>query len=104
MARTAGTGFPWGTLLVNVTGSFAIGLLAALATADGRAVVVGDARAFLVVGLLGGFTTFSAFSVETLRLAQAGEWGSAGANVAASVLLCLLAVWIGFAAGAALNR
>jgi CrcB protein len=104
VARFAGVTFPWGTLLVNVTGSFAIGVLAALASADGKPLVVGDARAFLIVGVLGGFTTFSSFSADTLNLARSGAWGAAGANVVGSVVLCLVAVTIGYFGAAALQR
>ena len=77
-SRRAGSApaFPWGTLLVNVAGSFAIGLLAALVTADGRPALGADARAFVMVGVLGGFTTFSSFSLETLDLARSGALGS----------------------------
>lgn len=103
-ARLAGTTFPWGTLVVNVSGSFVIGVLAALLTSDGRPLVAGDARAFLMVGVLGGFTTFSSFSIETLNLARGGEWAAAGANVGASVVLCLVAVWLGYVGAAAFNR
>ena len=99
-----GSGFPWGTFLVNVGGSLAIGALAALATTDGRPLLGNDARAFLMVGVLGGFTTFSAFSLETLTLARSGEWLGASANVMFSVLLCLAAVWLGYAVATALNR
>ena len=101
--RWFGAHFPWGTLFVNVTGSLAIGVLAALAT-GGRPLVAGDARAFLIVGVLGGFTTFSSFSLETLTLARGGQLGAAGANVALSLIACLVAVWIGFATTAALSR
>ena len=104
VARFGGTSFPWGTLLVNVTGSFVIGVLAALLTSDGRPLVAGDTRAFLMVGVLGGFTTFSSFSVETLTLARGGEWAAAGGNVVASVALCLIAVWLGYVGAAAFNR
>ncbi len=96
--RLFGATFPWSTLLVNVSGSFAIGLLAALIPAGDRSIVTGDLRAFLMIGVLGGFTTFSSFSLETLNLARAGQWAAAGANVVASVVLCLLAVWLGYAA------
>ena len=75
--RWLGAGFPYGTLFVNVTGSFTIGLLAALAAADGRPALGADARAFLLVGVLGGFTTFSSFSLETLNLARSGALGPA---------------------------
>ncbi len=81
-----------------------IGVLAALLTSDGRPLVAGDARAFLMVGVLGGFTTFSSFSVETLTLARGGEWAAAGGNVVASVVLCLVAVWLGYVGAAAFNR
>jgi CrcB protein len=104
LVRFAGAGIPWTTLLVNVSGSFVIGVLAALVTADGRPLVAGDARAFLMVGVLGGFTTFSSFSIETLTLARAGAWAAAGGNVVASVVLCLGAVWLGYAGATVFNR
>jgi CrcB protein len=103
-ARWLGAAFPWGTLFVNVTGSFAIGLLAALVAADGRPLLGGDARAFVLVGVLGGFTTFSSFSLETLALARTGALGAAAFNVALSVAMCLAGAWLGFAAAGALNR
>ncbi|HVJ31463.1 MAG TPA: fluoride efflux transporter CrcB, partial [Gammaproteobacteria bacterium] len=87
--RWLGAGFPYGTLFVNVTGSFTIGLLAALVASDGRPLLGADARACLLVGVLGGFTTFSSFSLETLNLARSGALGPAILNVAASVVLCL---------------
>jgi len=102
--RWLGSGFPWGTLFVNVAGSFAIGLLAALLTTEGRPLLGGDARAFFMVGILGGFTTFSSFSLETLNLARSGALGAAGANAALSLVLCLASVWLGFAAAALINR
>jgi CrcB protein len=103
-ARWIGLGFPWGTLFVNVAGSFAIGLLASLAAPDGRPLLGADARAFLIVGVLGGFTTFSSFSLETLTLARNGSAGAAGLYVAASLLACLTAAWLGFASAGLLNR
>ena len=103
-ARWLGAAFPWGTLIVNVAGSFAIGLLAALVTSDGRPVLGADTRAFVMVGILGGFTTFSSFSLETLNLARAGALGAAAANAGFSLALCLGAVWLGFAATAIVNR
>ena len=102
--RWLGTGFPWGTLLVNVAGSFAIGLLAALVAADGRPLLGADARAFLLVGVLGGFTTFSSFSLETLELARVGALGAASLNVALSLVLCLAGAWLGFASATLLGR
>ena len=103
-ARYIGAAFPWGTLIVNVSGSLVIGFLAALAAADGRLLISPDARAFLMIGLCGGFTTFSAFSIETLNLARDGDWLWAGANVVLSVVLCLLAVWLGYMGASALSR
>jgi CrcB protein len=99
--RWLGAGFPYGTLFVNVTGSFAIGLLAALVASDGRPLLNADARAFLLVGVLGGFTTFSSFSLETLRIAGSG---AAALNVVLSVGLCLFGAWLGLAAGGLLSR
>jgi fluoride exporter len=103
-ARWLGAGFPYGTLLVNITGSFAIGLLAALVTADGRPLLGGDAKAFMLIGVLGGFTTFSSFSLETLELVRAGALGAAASNVALSVALCLCGVWLGVASAGVLER
>jgi fluoride exporter len=103
-ARLIGPTLPWGTLIVNVTGSLVIGFLATLAAPDGRLLLPPDTRAFLVIGLCGGFTTFSSFSLETLNLARDGEWLWAASNVIGSVLLCLLAVWLGHLGAAALNR
>ena len=103
-ARYIGAAFPWGTLIVNVSGSLAIGFLASLAVADGRLLLSPDARAFLMIGLCGGFTTFSAFSIETLDLARDGDWLWAGANVVLSVVLCLLAVWLGYMGASAISR
>lgn len=102
--RWLGAAFPWGTLLVNVAGSFAIGLLAALVTSDGRPALGSDARAFVMIGILGGFTTFSSFSLETLTLARNGALGAAAANAGLSLALCLAAVWLGFGAASLFNR
>ncbi len=89
-----GRGFPWGTLSVNVLGSFLIGLAFVWLSAwDGERAV--NARLLLLTGVLGGFTTFSAFSLETLALLEAGEPLRAAANVAVSVLACLGAVALG---------
>jgi fluoride exporter len=98
-AAWLGAAFPWGTLLVNTTGSFLIGLLAAIAAAQWWPLKSAAARQFLLTGVLGGYTTFSIFSVETLTLAQTGHSDLAAANVAISVLLWLGAVWCGFTLG-----
>lgn len=104
IARAFGETFPWGTLLVNVLGSFLIGLVATVTGPDGRLLVGPVTRQFWLVGIFGGYTTFSSFSLGTLRLAQDGEWLWAGANVVLSVLLCLLGVWLGAVLAAVLNR
>src|ERR1700680_237611 len=97
VARLIGETFPWGTLIINVFGSFVIGFFAALTGPDGRVFVASNARPFVMIGLCGGFTTFSAFSLQTLNLMNDGEWFRAGGNVVLSVVLCLIAVWVGFA-------
>jgi CrcB protein len=103
-ARVLGPSFPWGTLIVNAAGSHIIGFLATLMAPDGRLLATPDARALLLIGVLGGFTTFSSFSLDTLNLARDGEWLWASTNVVASVVLCLAAVWLGHLGAAALNR
>jgi CrcB protein len=90
-----GQEFPWATLLINVSGSFAIGLAATL-VAEGRWFASTEGRLFFMTGICGGFTTFSAFSLQTLVLAQKGEWARAGAYVVGSVVACLVAVWLGY--------
>jgi CrcB protein len=98
-----GPTFPWGTLLINVTGSFLIGLIFTLTEPSGRWFASADLRLFLMTGICGGYTTFSAFSLRTVLLARGGEWFYAGANVVGSVVLCLVAAWLGFLAGNVLN-
>jgi len=102
-ARWAGETFPWGTLLINITGSFAIGFFATLTGPEGRVFAPTGLRQFFMLGLCGGYTTFSSFSLQTLNLAQEGEWLRAGANVVGSVVLCLVAVWLGHVLAATLN-
>jgi CrcB protein len=94
-ARLFGETFPWGTLIVNITGSFIIGFFATLTGPDGRIFAGSTMRQFVMMGLLGGYTTFSSFSLQTLALAQGNQWLEAGGNILASVVLCLLAVWLG---------
>jgi CrcB protein len=96
-----GAAFPWGTLLVNVTGCFAIGFIAALTAPGGRWPAGAPVRQGLMAGVLGGFTTFSAFSLQTLELAQAGRWLAAGGYAGASLTACLFAAWLGHAVAAA---
>ena len=102
-ARLIGETFPWGTLIVNVVGSFTIGFFATLTGPDGRVFVGTTARQFVMVGLCGGYTTFSSFSQQTLTLMSDGEWLQASFNIASSVVLCLLAVWLGHIAAFSLN-
>lgn len=104
IARSIGEVFPWGTVFVNVTGSFVIGFVAFLTAADGRFIVHPDVRIFILVGLCGGYTTFSSFSLQTLMLLRDGDVVRAGLNIAGSVVLCLGAVWLGAVAGLLLNR
>jgi fluoride exporter len=103
VAQRFGESFPTGTLLVNVIGSFLIGLVAAVTQTEGRFLVAPVARQFVMIGVLGGFTTFSSFSFQTLTLMQDGEWLYAAANVLLSVALCLGAVWLGHSAGEFFN-
>ncbi len=86
--------FPFGTLAVNIVGCALIGLLSHLA--DQRGVVSGETRAFLMVGILGGFTTFSAFGNETMNLLRDGELWLAGGNIVGHTVLGLAAVWVGY--------
>lgn len=104
VARTVGETFPWGTMTVNVVGSLLIGLVATATAPDGRILMSPDARQFLMLGMFGGFTTFSSFSLQTLALAQDGEWFLAGVYILGSVLLCLMGVWLGHGLGVAINR
>ena len=103
VAHHAGETFPWGTLLVNVLGSFIIGFFATFTGPDGRYLVHSAGRQFFMTGVMGGFTTFSSFSLQTLALSREGEWLRAGGNVVGSVVLCLVAVWIGHLLAFSLN-
>jgi CrcB protein len=95
VARLAGTAFPWGTVLINILGSFVIGWFAELSAAYGRHPTSEAMRAFVMAGLCGGFTTFSAFSLQTMDLLRGGQPLRAAANVLFSVALCLAATAIG---------
>ena len=99
-----GDGFPWGTLFVNVTGSFAIGFYAALTGPDGRLFVSPRQRQFVMVGICGGYTTFSSFSLETLRFVQSGNAQTALVYLLVSAITWIASVWLGHALAARLNR
>jgi CrcB protein len=104
VAGLLGSTFPWGTLFVNVTGSFVIGLAAGGMVGSARLPEVPFVRHFVMMGICGGYTTFSSFSLQTLMLIQAGEFGRALLNALLSVTACLLATWAGFALAATLSR
>ena len=95
VAGYTGTGFPFGTVLINIIGSFAIGWFAELTESYGRHPAGEPARAFVMAGLCGGFTTFSAFSLQTIELLRGGYMARALVNVLLSVALCLVATALG---------
>lgn len=103
-ARLAGETFPWGTLFVNVTGALIVGFFVALTGPEGRIIAPPHVRLFVMTGFCGGYTTFSTFSLETLRLMQDREWAYAGWNIASSTALCLAGVWAGYQAAMLLNE
>ena len=95
--RYLSSGFPYGTFVVNVLGSFAIGFL--MSVFEERFVVIPALRIFLTIGILGGFTTFSSFSFETIALLRDGSYELGFLNVLLSVVTCLVATWVGMAIG-----
>ena len=103
VANQVGETFPWGTLLVNISGSFVIGLFATVTGPEGRWLAPATFRQFFMLGICGGYTTFSSFSLQTQNLAQEGQWFRAGANALLSVVLCLVGVWLGHLLAAAIN-
>jgi len=98
--RWLGGDFPYGTLMVNVIGSFLIGLIQQVGLTS--PLIPDTTRLFLTVGIMGGLTTYSSFSYETLRLAQLGAWGQAWLNILLTTVLCLAVCVLGIAAGRAL--
>jgi fluoride exporter len=98
------SGFPLATLFVNVTGSFIIGFYGTLSGPDGRLFATAEQRQFVMTGFCGGYTTFSSFSLETVRLLRAGQTETAFLNIGVSVVAWLLAVWLGYAVATRLNR
>ena len=105
VSQKFGETFPWGTFVVNVTGSIVIGFLGALTGAEGR--MSPETRVFatqlFMTGVCGGYTTFSSFSFQTLNLLRNGQWLYAGGNVLFSVLFCMIGVWLGYLAGNTFN-
>src|SRR6516164_4454251 len=104
VANAFGWTFPWGTLIINITGSFVIGLFATLSAPECRIMVSGTTPQFVMVGLCGGYTTFSSFSLQTLNLMRGGEWEPAAGNMLGSVLFCMIGVWLGAISAAAINQ
>jgi CrcB protein len=103
MLAAVGADFPWGTLLINIIGSFVISFFGVLTGMNARFPLPAEARIFVTVGLCGGFTTFSAFSLQTVELARTGHPMRAALYVAASAALCIIACALGYASAAALN-
>jgi CrcB protein len=103
IASRVGEKFPWGTVIVNITGSFIIGLFFTLTGSNGRWLVKDSFKLFFMAGVCGGYTTFSSFSLQTLTLAESGQWFRAGANVVLSLASCLIAVWFGHVIATVLN-
>jgi CrcB protein len=95
--RWLGVDFPYGTLIVNVVGSFLIGLIQQVGATS--LLIPETTRLFLTVGIMGGLTTYSSFSYETLRLAQLGAWGQAWINVLVTTAVCLGVCFLGIVVG-----
>lgn len=104
VATHFGETFPWGTILINITGSFIIGFLATVTGPDGRLFVSTEVRQFMLVGICGGYTTFSSFSLQTLNLVRDGDMLRAGGNIVISLVFCLIAVWLGYVGALYLNQ
>jgi CrcB protein len=103
IANRFGQTFPWGTLIVNISGSLMIGLFATATGPEGRWMAPASFRQFFMLGVCGGYTTFSSFSLQTLNLADDGQWFKAGGNAVLSLVLCLAGVWLGHVLAMELN-
>jgi CrcB protein len=104
VVRKGGPPYFLGTMLVNITGCLLIGFIFSISDTEGRYYLSPLQRQFIMIGILGGYTTFSSFTLQTLLLAQDGQWGQAAANVLGSVVLCLVGVWLGAALAGMLNQ
>jgi CrcB protein len=104
VASHFGETFPWGTLVINISGSFVIGFFIGFTDGDRGMMVSPEFRTFFTIGICGGYTTFSSYSLQTLRLAQAGQFLAAGGNILASNAICLGAVWLGYVCATLLRR
>ena len=104
VANWFGATFPWGTVIVNITGCFVIGIFNALTGPEGPLRVPSNIRIFVMVGMCGGYTTFSSFSLEFLNLMRIGDWLRAVAYILASVIFCLVGVSLGHVTGLLLHR
>jgi fluoride exporter len=103
-ADLVGDMFPWATIFINATGSFVIGLFAVISGTDSPYLIRTESRVFVMMGLCGGYTTFSAFSLQSFLLIWEGHAFAAAVNVILSMLLCLTSVWLGHLAGNARIR
>ena len=97
IANQFGQSFPWGTLIVNVSGCFIIGLFSGITGPDGLFMTSPLVRQIITIGILGGFTTFSAFSLQTISLLADGDFFYGASNIVASLLFCLAGTWLGLA-------
>lgn len=104
IAMRYGDKFPTGTVVVNILGCFVIGLYEGLTGPEGAFPASPLSRHFVMIGILGGFTTFSSFGLQTYNLVSQGEWFRGALNVVLSVVICLLAVWVGSAVALAFKR
>jgi fluoride exporter len=103
-AALVGEAFPWTTIFVNATGSLVIGFFSAISSTESPYLVRTEIRVFVMVGICGGYTTFSSFSLQTFALLREGRALAAAANVILSMLVCLISVWLGSGAGDAMIR
>jgi CrcB protein len=103
-ARGTGETFPWGTIIVNISGSFLIALFSTLTIPQGNFPASLSLRTFVMVGFFGGYTTVSSFALQTLNLARYRGWRWAAANILTSIVLCLAGAWLGFVVGVATNH